>query len=318
MKELAKHENDELIFPRCKITVTSLEIPEDATFREWETIGDTLRKIDGSRLWWWGDWCNHGERRFGEKYTQALEASDYSYQGLANAAWVARQVDISRRRENLTWSHHLEVAHLKPADQDRWLARAEEKGLKRGEIRRLIQAEKMAAEPDPPKGQYRVIVVDPPWPIEKIERDCRPNQRAMDYPTLSLDEIAARRPPAAKDAHLWLWTTHRFLPDALKILEAWGAKYICTFVWHKPGGFQVTGLPQFNCEFAVYGRLGSPEFTSTKGLKTCFTGARGAHSEKPEEFYDMIREATAGPRIDMYNRRAIAGFKSWGNEAATK
>jgi N6-adenosine-specific RNA methylase IME4 len=173
-------------------------------------------------------------------------------------------------------------------------------------------------DPEPPKGKYRVIVIDPPWPIEKIERDCRPNQHDMDYRTMTLEEIEARRPPAAADAHLWLWTTHRFLPDAIGILERWGAKYICTFVWHKPGGFQVVGLPQYNCEFAVYGRIGSPEFSTTKGLKTCFNAARGGHSEKPEEFYTMIRTTTAGPRIDMYSRRVIKGFDAWGQEAPKK
>jgi len=168
---------------------------------------------------------------------------------------------------------------------------------------------------DPPEGRYNIIVIDPPWPIEKIQRDCRPNQIAVDYPVMELDEIAAIKPPFADDCHLWLWTTHRFLPDALRIFEAWSVHYVCTFVWHKPGGFQVVGLPQFNCEFAIYGRLGSPEFSSTKGLCTCFDAPRGKHSEKPEKFYEMIRNSTSGRRLDMFSRRAIKGFNGWGDEA---
>jgi hypothetical protein len=31
-------------------------------------------------------------------------------------------------------------------------------------------------------GLYDVIVVDPPWPMEKIERDERPNQSEFEYP----------------------------------------------------------------------------------------------------------------------------------------
>jgi N6-adenosine-specific RNA methylase IME4 len=169
-----------------------------------------------------------------------------------------------------------------------------------------------------PEGQYNVIVIDPPWPIEKIQRDCRPNQVAIDYPTMTLDEISALRPPAAEDSHIWLWTTHRFLPAAFRILADWSVNYICAFVWHKPGGFQVAGLPQFNCEFALYGRIGSPEFSSTKGLCTCFSASRGKHSEKPEAFYEMIRNSTTGRRLDMFSRREIEGFNSWGNEAPTK
>jgi hypothetical protein len=35
-------------------------------------------------------------------------------------------VELSRRRDKLTWSHHLEVAPLEPATQVEWLDRAEE------------------------------------------------------------------------------------------------------------------------------------------------------------------------------------------------
>lgn len=165
-------------------------------------------------------------------------------------------------------------------------------------------------------GLYDVIVIDPPWPMEKIEREVAPEQSAFDYPTMSEDELSAMKLPAKADCHLWIWTTHKFLPMALRLLDAWKFKYVCTFVWHKPGGFQPFGLPQYNCEFALYARKGSPSFVDTKAFNVCFDAPRGAHSEKPEAFYEVVRRVTSGDRIDIFNRREIKGFEVWGNESS--
>ncbi len=166
------------------------------------------------------------------------------------------------------------------------------------------------------QGLYDVIVLDPPWAMQKIERDVRPNQSEFDYPTMSEDELAELAIPAADNCHVWVWTTHKFLPMALRLIDAWGMKYVCAFTWHKPGGFQPIGLPQYNCEFALYARKGTPEFIDTKAFPVCFNAPRGAHSEKPQEFYDVVRRVTAGRKLDMFNRRAIEGFDVWGNQSA--
>ena len=177
-----------------------------------------------------------------------------------------------------------------------------------------------AVEAPEPVETFETIVLDPPWPMTKIERDVRPNQVAFDYPTMSEEELYEFSEPlnrmAADDCHLFMWTTQKFLPLALELVVHYGFRYVLTMVWHKAGGYQPTGLPQFNCEFVVYARKGAPKFVSTQGFFCCLNGPRREHSRKPDEFYEMIRLVTGGPRIDMFSREAREGFAQYGNETA--
>jgi N6-adenosine-specific RNA methylase IME4 len=168
-----------------------------------------------------------------------------------------------------------------------------------------------------PKGQFSTIVIDPPWPIQKIPREVRPNQHGLDYPTMTLDQIKNLpvQDIAHEDCHLFLWTTQKYLPHAFDLLTFWGFRYVFTMVWLKPGGFQPVGLSQYNCEFALYGRLGTPEFTDTKDFPTCFSAPRGPHSRKPDLFYETIARVTNSPRMDLFARESREGFDHWGNEA---
>lgn len=230
----------------------------------------------------------------------------------------AEQANVDRgtvERNDWLKKHHPDL-HQQVKEGKLTSSRARTIAKKQEKIARLedISAQEVKAA----EGVYDVIVLDPPWPMEKIERDVRPNQAAFDYPTMSEAELAALEIPAADDCHVWVWTTHKFLPMAFRLLDAWGLKYVCTFVWHKPGGFQPIGLPQYNCEFALYARKGAPVFLDTKAFPTCFYAPRGEHSEKPEEFYEVIRRVTGGRRLDMFNRRVIEGFDGWGNEAADR
>lgn len=168
-------------------------------------------------------------------------------------------------------------------------------------------------------GPFDCVVIDPPWAMEKIDRDVRPNQDAFDYPTMINDELVAfwEREMAGRlkdDCHLFMWTTQKFLPDAINLCREFGFRYVLTMVWHKSGGFQPIGLPQYNCEFAVYARRGAPLFIDTKQFNCCFEAPRREHSRKPDFFYDTVRRVTGGSRIDVFSREAREGFAQFGNE----
>lgn len=108
----------------CQSTATGLVIRSGISFEQWERLGKTLESIKGSVGWWIGDWLNYGEREYGEMYAQAIEATAKNYQTLANYKYVAEHVEFSRRRENLSWSVHAEVASLTPIQQEEVLSQA--------------------------------------------------------------------------------------------------------------------------------------------------------------------------------------------------
>lgn len=89
-----------------------------------------------------GDLLNFCEREHGETLSQLEADTLLSRHTLHNYAWVAGSVAYSRRREALRWSHHEAVASLDPADQTRWLRKAETERLSVDELRSLIRDER--------------------------------------------------------------------------------------------------------------------------------------------------------------------------------
>jgi len=176
-------------------------------------------------------------------------------------------------------------------------------------------------EPIPPRdGKYRCIVIDPPWDIKKIEREERPNQGvALDYPTMSLEEIADEslvpvRTHADDDCHLYLWVTHKYLPAGLDLMEQWGFRYQCLMTWRKNVGITPFSW-MYDTEHVIFGRKGNLPLTQL-GLRLSFDAPTQGHSVKPEVFYDRVRAASPGPRIDMFARTERDGFEVWGNEVS--
>jgi len=233
---------------------------------------------------------------------------------IADELWIAREVlSIQGQRTDLTsgqmsrsWNQYCQDIGTEKRTVNRWLN-------KWYPPKRLEDQKEIIL----PEGKYKTIIIDPAWPIDKIHRDTIPQGINLDYKKgrMSIDSIKNMTIPSADDCHLFLWTTQKYLPISFEILKEWGFKYIFTMVWCKTGGFQPFNLPQYNCEFVLYGRIGSPEFLETKSFFTCFHGKRREHSRKPKEFYDLIRRVCPEPRIDMFSREQIEGFESWGDES---
>lgn len=171
------------------MTASSLILPDDLPEHEWVEVGRVLFHIGRAVQFWIGDWIRHGEKHYGETYTQALEETDYSLQTLMNMAYVAGKIEPSRRRENVSWSHHAEVASLPPEKQAQWLETAEETGAPVSQFRKELRQAKELPEPTE---ITRTITVT-------VEQD-RHAQEVADRRNLTVDEAYGQ---AVTEAFEW-------------------------------------------------------------------------------------------------------------------
>lgn len=102
--------------------------PASMTQDQWQQIGNTLQQVSDSINWWLGDWLNAGEKRYGVTYLQAVRYTNRKVDLLRKCAWVAKAVAPERRRETLSYTHHVYVADLADHEQERYLALAEAEG----------------------------------------------------------------------------------------------------------------------------------------------------------------------------------------------
>lgn len=125
--------------PSITASKTGLIFNSYVPFEEWEEIGKNLRLVDGAIHWWIGDWLNYGEKNYGETYAQALDTVDYEEKTLRNDKYISGKFELSRRRDNLSWSHHAEVAALEPLEQDKLLDQAEKLDWTRQTLRQEVK-----------------------------------------------------------------------------------------------------------------------------------------------------------------------------------
>jgi N6-adenosine-specific RNA methylase IME4 len=305
---------------------------------EWTAAILTLGRWTGWTMWWWADGWAFGEAHYGSRKAM-VESPDWhgpAYASCRALAWVARRIKPLRRLNALPWDHYHQAARLVEMNNDgtirddsaavqalAWAMRTGQPCTVQ-EMRVHVGAIKFGI-PGPGMftgdGPYRTVVVDPAWPMEKIERDVAPNQFGLDYPTMSVEELIdfwnrQVAPRLAPDAHIYLWTTQKWRWAAENLVfPAIGLdRSMVLFTWHKDGGFQPFGLPQFNSEFVLYGRKGSAEFIDLRDFNTCFNAPRRDHSRKPTEFYETVKRTCPPPRIDVFSREPHDGFDQFGNE----
>ena len=123
----------------------------------WEQVGTRLFAFADSSTWWIADWLAYGHSTFRDRYEEAVKRTSLSYQTLRNYTWVARAFPLPRRRQTLSFSHHLEVVALEQPEQDYWLRRAEELSWSRNRLRAEVRGSLLArGEAEQPGSGSRV------------------------------------------------------------------------------------------------------------------------------------------------------------------
>ncbi|HEY0392510.1 MAG TPA: hypothetical protein VGC63_12435 [Solirubrobacterales bacterium] len=107
---------------------------------EWAAAGRRIGAVGRCIQWLLGDWIAYGNTKFGERYTRASKITGYDPQTLMNMVYVASRFSISRRRENLSWSHHEALASMDPSEQNRWLDEASEHRWSVLDLRMMLRA----------------------------------------------------------------------------------------------------------------------------------------------------------------------------------
>lgn len=124
---------------KCRLSLTSLEIPQTTTMDEWMKIGSALKRFYSANKWWVGDWLNFGESKYGETYAQAMEETGMQYDTLKNYKWVAHSVPNVIRNDNLSFSHHYMIARFDPKEQKALLEIADQEKMTRDQFKAFLK-----------------------------------------------------------------------------------------------------------------------------------------------------------------------------------
>jgi N6-adenosine-specific RNA methylase IME4 len=145
----------------------------------------------------------------------------------------------------------------------------------------------------------------------------------LPYETMTIEEIAALPVDAlaAPNAHLYVWTTNRFIEETYDIVRVWGFRPAQLLVWCKPPmGVGFGGAFTTTTEFVVFARRGTLAHAARQDSSWWqwsrpYENGHIAHSAKPEAFLDLVEQVSPAPRLEMFSRRARLGWQTWGAEA---
>ena len=172
-----------------------------------------------------------------------------------------------------------------------------------------------------PDEKFKTVLIDPPWNQRgggKIKRGADRHYGLMKEKEIQNVIGEQISECMENDAHMYMWVANNHLPEAIRIIENLGFKYITNIVWAKSRfglGRYFRGQHEI-CLFATRGRGWGvrSDINNVSSLlgKSLISPTR--HSAKPQEMYELIESRSQGPYLELFARNSRPGWSSWGDE----
>jgi site-specific DNA-methyltransferase (adenine-specific) len=170
--------------------------------------------------------------------------------------------------------------------------------------------------------KYQIIYADPPWSYND-KASAGKRGACYKYPVLDTNGICALPIGGLADENctLFMWATFPMLPDAFRVMAAWGFSYkTAAFVWVKTNKkadtdfFGMGNWTRANAEIVLLGIKGKPKRIVASVRQIVRTPIM-RHSEKLDEVRERIVALMGDlPRIELFARERVSGWDAWGNE----
>ena len=184
---------------------------------------------------------------------------------------------------------------------------------------------------------YGTVIIDPPWDYRA------PNRRKLDgsyskqkgyaqqkYETITLADLATLPVGELVSNVALLWTTGPMVPQAVKLIEAWGLVYVTMLYWVKtspkggprlgPKG-RITYMPHMGVGYWFRGNVEPVIVAKQPGSPSYRTKARSAflspvlgHSRKPQFLHTLAEAEFPGPYLELFATQEREGWTTLGNQ----
>ena len=193
-------------------------------------------------------------------------------------------------------------------------ARGELKKIEREEKERILGEKQMSF----PQGKFGVVLADPAWSFQTYSEKGMDRSADNHYPCQSVEDICSWPVSGITDKNcvIFLWATVPMLPQALKVMEAWGFEYKSHVTWVKDRigtGYWFRNQH----ELLLVGTKGNiPAPAPGSQFPSIISAPVAEHSVKPDDFYRIIENYFPSlKKLELNARRRRDGWESYGNEA---